>query len=358
MPALLVLKIFTMKIVNAMFAKGLGGIEQAFIDYTNALKLAGHEVICLTHPDAKINERLRQIDGIISYKIPNAGQWDIFAKIILFFIIKKHKAQAIIAHGNRAISLLKLSRNDKCPLIGVAHNYSYKKFRKLDAAFTVTADLKHHLENKTGIKSNKIFAIPNMITLPEKAPVFKPFQSPVVIGTAARHVKKKAIEVLIKAAERLKNAGLNFKLIIGGVGDETETLQALRDNLQLSDEISFIGWVNNKEKFYNQIDIFALPSAHEPFGIVVLEALARKIPLITTESEGPKEIVQNGYDALTCQINNPQAMADKILELVKTPNLAEKLTENGFKNITENYTVNIVSQKLTDALEVIKSDLK
>jgi glycosyltransferase involved in cell wall biosynthesis len=346
-----------MKIINAMFAKGLGGIEQAFIDYTNALKLAGHEVICITQPDAKVNLPLSEIEGIKHYKVSNAGQWDLFAKSILFILAKKHKADAIIAHGSRAIALLKWANSAHCPLIGVAHNYSSKKFRKISAAFTVTDDLKHNLENNTRLKSNMIFTIPNMISIPQNVE-FVPARKKIIIGTAARHVKKKALDVLIKTAVKLRSEGVDFEIVIGGVGKETEKLQKMRDRLGLNEYVRFIGWVHNKEQFYSNIDIFALPSEHEPFGIVVLEAWAHKKPLVTTLSEGPKALVTDEVNALTCPIGDAEAMAEKLLQLINHPQKARELAENGYITVKENFNLNIVSQKLSTALEVIKNQVK
>ena len=58
----------------------------------------------------------------------------------------------------------------------------------------------------------------------------------------------------------------------------------------------FPGWVDDKPAFFAGIDVFCLPSHHEPFGIVLIEAMAQAMPIVATDSEGPSEILRDGID--------------------------------------------------------------
>ena len=95
-----------------MFGKGLGGIEQAFLDYTEALANLGHEVMCVVRPNAKIIpwvEKLQQEypGKIIIRKVPHFNKWDLFAKFSLSRILKKYFPDVVICHGNRPSALFR-----------------------------------------------------------------------------------------------------------------------------------------------------------------------------------------------------------------------------------------------------------
>ena len=220
-----------------MFGRDLGGIEQAFLDYNDALKLAGHEVLAVTHPLAQINFN---ITGDVSYRsLNNLGKWDFTAAAKLKKILKDFKPHATITHGNRALGLTHKAGKHAGLHIGVTHNYNIKHFSKLDLVFAITKDLQRVVV-ESGIPTSHIVRIPNMIKLPEQLPerLSKREGEPLVIGSMGRFVAKKGFDHLIEAAAKLSvMTRLPFKVIIGGDGEEKETLQALIKKFKLEDKV-------------------------------------------------------------------------------------------------------------------------
>lgn len=82
-------------------------------------------------------------------------------------------------------------------------------------------------------------------------------------------------------------------LIIGGDGPEMANLKFQSEDLRLGDRVKFIGWIKDVKSFLKRIDIFVLPSLDEPFGIAVLEERAMGKTIVSTKSQGPKEILNN-----------------------------------------------------------------
>lgn len=349
-----------MKIINAMFAKGIGGIEQAFVDYTKALALAGYEVICIIQPKAKIAENLQSVqqqfpDKIEVKEIPNLGWWDIFAKFCLRCVVRKTGAQIIVSHGNRPTTLLKLaSRRCKVPLVAVAHNYKVKPLLKADHILSITQDLKDFIIQE-GFDESNIHIIPNMIDIDgAKTVKYDNFSNPPVIGVIARFVKKKGVDVFLNACAALKSSGIEFQAVIAGNGAEAENLQSLRDELLLNDNVKFIGWVEDKQKFYDNIDIFCLPSHHEPFGIVILEAMKYCKPIVSTASEGPKEIIEHEKSGVLVEIGHAGELAMALKRVIEEKDFAKKIAEEGHKKLIDKYSVKEVSKLLSKTLEAIK----
>lgn len=333
-----------MKILNIMLSRTLGGIQQAFLDYDKALSMSDIEVINITAIGAKINDKISPL-----YKLCNLGSWDISSAIYLWLIVKSTQPDMVICHGRRAIDMCKFLKDKK--IIGVAHNYGIKSLKQCDYVIALTKHMQQFLL-KEGIKQAQIEVIPNMIELKEGL-AERTFHNPVVIGTMARFVKKKGIDVLLQALAILKDINYEFKVLVGGDGDERPALEKLTKQLGLKDYVTFSGWVNDKESFFKQIDIFCLPSTHEPFGIIVLEAMSKSIPVVATKSEGPAEIIKHNQDGLLCEIDSAEDLAEKIAYFIDNKDKARNYANMGYLRLQQNYTMSVVSLKLANFLKSI-----
>lgn len=334
-----------MRIVNAMFAQGRGGIEQASVDYGEALTLAGHEVLALVHPGSWAEEA--QAPGVTVRAISNRGSWDLFASERIKRAMKAFGADAAIGHGNRAVTLLRrAARGARPPVIGVAHNYSIRRFEGLRAAFGVTDDLTTLLA-ELGVE--KAFTIPNMIRLTEARPR-RAWRAPPVIGAMGRFVAKKGFADFVEALALLKARGVAFEAVLGGGGEEEASLRALAAERGV--DVRFIGWVEDKAAFFDSIDVFVLPSLHEPFGIVLLEAFAHGVPAVAAETEGPHEIVQDG-EALLVPPGEPAALANALAALLADPARAAEMAVKARAAAEARYALPVVSARLDAALREI-----
>lgn len=340
-----------MKIVNIMFGRNLGGIEQAFLDYNEALKLAGHEVLAISHPLAQINP---QITGDVTYRsLNNFGKWDFICAFRLKRILKEFQPDATITHGNRALSLTHKAKKFAGLHIGVTHNYKLKQFDKLDLIFATTKDLRRTLSDQ-GISLAKVVRIPNMIKLPERSVTRqeKAEGQPLIIGTMGRFVAKKGFDQLIEAVAKLSvMTRTPFKVVIGGDGEEKSKLQRFIKKHKLQDTVELIGWVNDKAEFYSKCDIFCLPSLHEPFGIVLLESMAYGTPIVAYESEGAKEIFSSHPQAgVTVPLGNVGALAEALSRLLGNAAQRKFLADQSRIAVQDEYAITVVSHKIDAAL--------
>lgn len=339
-----------MKVLNIMLSRDLGGIQQAFLDYNAALEMQKIEVIKITSYKAKINSFLRET----SFKLPNLSPIDPLSVLILKYIIYKTKPDIIIAHGNRAINFSKFAKAQNIKLVGIAHNYTLKGLRKCDFVIALTHHMKEFLL-KNNFAEPKIFILPNMINITKDFIPNKIYRKSIVIGVLARFVAKKGVDVFIKAITILKEKKYNIQVIIGGSGEEQDNLIALSNKLNLQDQISFIGWVNDRDKFFKQIDIFCLPSLHEPFGIIILEAMEAGLPIVSTDTEGPTEIITNMKDGLICKAGSMEDLAEKIVYLIDNPIKAKEFSKNAYLTLKQNYDIKVVSKKLVTLLRIYKN---
>lgn len=353
----------------------MGGIQQSFLDYNRIILEAGHSPIPIIATKAKIAPKVSGKFLVLS----NLFSYDIISIFQLLYFIIAEKPSALILHGNRAINFTHLACKflwKKPMLIGVAHNYSYKHLIKCDYILSITEYLREFLAEK-GFPKDKIFFMPNVIDIssyrfnchpnshishpdfnsryPElargsKNEMLKQVQhddrsknnnnfSATTIGCLARFVHKKGVDVLIKAISILADNNISTKLIIGGDGEEMQAIKKLIKDLKLEHQVELIGWVENKENFFDNIDIFCLPSREEPFGIIVLEAMLSKTPIISTKTAGPTEILTDKKNAFLVEIESPQEIADSIITYIENPSIAKSCAENAYLRVTENYGI-------------------
>lgn len=333
-----------------MFSRCGGGLEQAFVDYSEGLRDRGHELIPVVCPGSVVQNQLLEL-GMAPLAMSNLGQWDILAVRRLRRKLEKLAPDIVIAHANRAYSLGRRAIGHRIPLVAVAHNYSTLRFTRAEAVFATTRSLINHLTGQ-GVNAERIFNIPNMVRCRE-LPHRTARHQPPVIGSMGRFVAKKGFDVYIEALKLLKERGHRFRALLGGSGNEEKALQKMAKDAGLEETLSFTGWVEDKRAFFTAIDIFCLPSLHEPFGIVLLEAFANGAPVVSTDSEGPSEIITPNYDALVVEKGDAEKLADALARLLDNPAQADSLAANAFAKTRLRYSTEVVAEQIEKALETI-----
>lgn len=315
-----------MKIFNCLFTEALGGMEQSFLDYNEALSDLGHEVISILHKNSKIKD---QIKGQ-AYFNNNRSKHDPLAALQLWRLVRTQRPDIIITHGNRAHYLMNLVRG-KAITIGICHgNVGY--ITRSHFILTVSQSLRNSILEKHPEQQGKVFFLPNLVRIPKESQYREKIShKPVSIGFIGRLDREKGVDVFIDALSHLKQAHIPFKASIAGDGYDKGAIQDQIRNLNLEDEIELMGWVFNKNKFYSKVDIVCMPSYYEPFGIVALEALSHGIPLIVSNLPGPTEIVQDEKSALLIQPGDNQGLADAIKRLIEDAPLYHKLGKQGYE---------------------------
>lgn len=336
-----------MKILNLMLSRDRGGLEQSFLDYNQAFRLEKFEVINVTSIGAQINSFISS-----ERKLLNLNLWDMLSVFHLRQIIKNEQPNAIIAHGGRAIEFAKLAKTSDIPLIGVAHGHSIKRLIKCDYIISLTRYMRNFLI-QNGYPESRIALIPNMINIENNFVPRKKYNKPIMIGTMARLVPKKGIDVFLTSLAKLKEQNYNFKAIIGGDGEEANKLHALSKDLGLENHVSFIGWVKDKKVFYDSIDIFCVPSLNEPFGIIVLEAMKFAVPMVCTKTQGPAEIIRDQQDGLLCEIGSSDDLAEKIAYLINNQESSQDYAKSGYLRLQENYEISTVAKKLAEFIRTL-----
>jgi len=110
-----------------------------------------------------------------------------------------------------------------------------------------------------------------------------------------RLVPAKGFDVLLRAWQKVAEAEPEWQLVIHGEGEERPVLTALIAQLQLQDRASLPGICQDPAQAYGRASVFCLSSRYEGFGLVLIEAMAFGLPIVSTDCEtGPRELLTPG----------------------------------------------------------------
>ena len=145
--------------------------------------------------------------------------------------------------------------------------------------------------------------------------------------SVCRHVHKKGVDTLLEAFARALREMPGLSLILVGDGPLLAAHNALAQRLDIAHRVVFMGDIPHAQvsSVVQRCSVFVLPSRAEPFGIVLLEAAHHGKPIVCTRVGGVPEIITNERDGLLVDADDPEHMAERILTLLRNPDLAGRL---------------------------------
>jgi glycosyltransferase involved in cell wall biosynthesis len=335
-----------------MLARGLGGLEQSLLDHCEALLLEHHPVHALVHPRAAIHRALERLSLASITDVRNANEWDPLAIGRLRHWLRVAAPAVALTIGRRASVLTRRARRrlPGPPQVGVTPNYSVGPLVGLDHVLATTQDLRQALL-AAGQRPERVSVVSNLVRVPAEV-IVRPLDPDAVpvIGALGRLVPKKGFADLLEALALLATRGYRFEARIGGDGPEEDDLKALSVRLRLSDQVRFLGWVEDKRTFFDELDLVCVPSREEPFGIVVLEAMAHGRPTIATDATGPCEILRPRVDGLLVPRADPSSLANAIAALLDRPEQRRMLAEAALQRVRDRFALPVVARQISAAL--------
>lgn len=302
----------TLKITQLMLSKGFGGAERLFVDLALALAERDVSVQAVCHGDFVKKAALRH-PNISLAPVNVRGTWDLLAARRVTRAIRDFTPAVIHSHLARGAHFAgRAARTLGIPLAVNLHNYvDLKYYRNASMFVPGTEDQKNYLVQH-GITAQRIEVIPHFSLL---SPVEGPRvggNAPPVFISYGRMVKKKGFDVLLQAFRAVLDRGMQCRLTIGGDGPERSALLQLAEELNLGEAVNFSGWIDDVAAFLDGGDVFVLPSLDEPFGIVVLEAMARGKAIISTKTQGPVEVLDE-TTAYFAEIGDAASLAQAMM---------------------------------------------
>lgn len=173
-----------------------------------------------------------------------------------------------------------------------------------------------------------------------------------VMGMAGRLTEEKGQLQLLKSILPTLRKDQNYKVIICGDTkihpgtDYCEKIKGFMRSNKLGKQVLLTGFVDDMPSFYNAIDLFLLPSFREPFGRVLIEAMATKIPVIASSVDGVPEVVEHRKTGYLVSPNSVDNWCHYISKLASKESLRKDLGEAGQQRVLEKFTLEHTTSKI------------
>jgi colanic acid/amylovoran biosynthesis glycosyltransferase len=159
----------------------------------------------------------------------------------------------------------------------------------------------------------------------------RPASGPLEILCIGRLVPEKGQAVLIEALARLAERGVPATVTFAGDGPQRAALERLAADLGVASAVSFRGAVAQEDlrTLYETASVFCLPSFSEGVPVVLMEAMAMRLPVLSTRITGIPELIEDGHDGLLVPPGRPDSLADALELLSRDPALRQALGTRG-----------------------------
>lgn len=352
----------SIKVVHIMPHIHTGGAEHQLyelITHSDPSQV-GHEVLYYSHSKDYECFKLYDQGGVRYDRIPRNKYRPV--RFVREFAAEIRRRRPDIVHcwlesGNFWGRLAAIASGVK-PIIIAWRNCSIFRLNGMRVCETLTTKRVKHLANSRACAeyiAKKLWISPSRFTivyngldaakfnLPDnRNTVFSSLNIPPdqkIVSTIGRLAKQKNYPMLIHTAKKAKEKGLPLHFVIAGGGDLSEELNALSRQLQVDDIVHFVGVRNDVPALLTSSDIFLFTTNFEGFPNALLQAMAARLPVVTTDFAGADELICNGQNGILIAKEDVDAAASALENYLNDPktakeygNNARALVETSFSN--------------------------
>lgn len=338
-----------------------GGVEKWVLTAATALMKKGYTVYLICRKGSVIEKKAINLN-IKTFNTNYINSLDLVSVNDIYRTIRKHRIDLIICSTNLDIKLAGMAgKLAHIPVVSrqglalVTDRFKYKILIKYftTSILTNTITIKQQYETYKWFPKNHIQVIYNGTEIPSRQIQSatmeipsKPSGAKLILG-AGRLNPQKGFNYLIDTARYAQENKKNWYFMILGNGHLQGELQAQINRYQLKN-IILQGFCENVRDYYAAADLFVLSSLSEGTPNVVLEAMANKLPVVATNVNGVAEIIDNGWNGITVPAADPEALYQAIEKVIDTPERLESLAQNGFKTVSEKFSIQQFSEKFSE----------
>lgn len=355
------------------------GTERHILDLAHGLREMGVCVQIACPASSPLAQRARETE-MPMISIPKCGRIDYRAARKLSALLRAGEINLVHAHNGRTVIAATLGvwlagmgctvftqhfvepGRLKCGRVkrlmkSVVHKVLN---RRIDHFIAISTAVRDAMLSRADAPLNRITTVLNGISRPNIEQFQKPeslraqyhldANAPLVV-CVARLEAEKDIPSLIEAMQSLVRTNPELRCIVVGEGSQRDELERRIRTTNLEGRVLMAGFRKDAMAVINAGDVFVLPSPAEPFGLVILEAMALGKPVVAIMKGGPAEIVIDGTTGLLVPESDPSALAAAIRSLIEAPEERNKMGRAGQQRIEECFSAHRMARETVSAYD-------
>ena len=340
-----------MRILQLCSVTTFGGGERHLADLSRALVDLGHEVYAASVADSPLWTELSFLPKARLLALSRRNYPKNLTSLVSF--IRTHNIQIVHAHAARDYHLAALAVKLASPARLVLTRHALFPLKRINTpmlsgvsrVIAVSQAVAESLRRGGVIDPSKITVIHNGIDLDRFTnATHRTADSPIAVGTVGHLAPIKGQDVFLRAAALIAASRRGVRFVIVGEDKSSEMsyrkeLEALVVELGLSEIVDMRGWQDEMLATLSSLAIFVSAARSEPFGLAIVEAMAAGLPVVAAASEGASEIIDDGTTGRLVPVDDHEALAKAIIELIDNPEECSRLARNGMLAAHERFSL-------------------
>ncbi len=353
-----------MRIVQISSAQTLGGGERHLADLANALAARSHEVYAAVRPNSPLPDELSGLKREDIVTLPLRNSLDAISARKLARFVREREIEIVHAHMARdyPLAAYAVRRNPGAKLIITRHVlFPLNRLHSITLAhaarvIAVSEAVARALSAQGLAPRDRIVVVHNGIDIKrfenaksqfDRAAFcreYKIAEDRLLIGSVGEIKSLKGHEDFLHAAAIILRGVPNAHFLIAGA-DTSQTrehraaLEELITQLGIENQVHLFGWLDDIAQFYCALDVFVSASRTESFGLAIVEAMACATPVVATETEGAKEIIEAQKTGLFVPVGGVEAMATAVTTLLEDGIMRQQIGECAHQVVQERFSL-------------------
>jgi glycosyltransferase involved in cell wall biosynthesis len=367
-------KISALKILQISSAQSLGGGERHLADLANGLVSRGHDVYVAVRPHSPLTHELEKVPEGNVMTLALRNSLDAKSARDLSRLVRGNQIQIVHAHMARDYPLaayaarmntgakLIITRHVLFPLNRL-HRLTLSKAARIIAVSQAVAS---QLQADAVTPPERVSVVLNGIDVARFQAARQKFnrrqflnrwelpEDSLLVGTVGELTPLKGQEEFLRAAVQVLKQIPTVYFVIAGIDhsrgkEHRARIQRLTEELDLTKRVKLVGWLEDLAQLYCALDVFVSSSHTESFGLALAEAMAAGTPVVATETEGARELIQSGETGLLVSIGDVEKLAEAVLKLLHDQEWRVRLGTEAQKDASERFSV----ERMIDETEQI-----